>query len=118
MADERVRELRAAVFAVCLPSVLGTLLLAALAAAQRTDVAASVGMPGPGVLFAALILVLAAAFLAAAYGPLLLPLAAAVLWAERRRSHVTDPIAVATLALAVAATIATYGWVLDAVELL
>jgi hypothetical protein len=118
MEDERAWELRGAMFAACLPSVSGTILLAALAIVQRIDVAAGVALPRPGVLHAAVIVLAAAAFLAAAYGPLLLPLAAAVVWAERRRTRVTDPIAGATLLLAVAAAIAGHGWVLDAVELL
>ena len=117
-SDHPPWDLRAAMFAACLPSVFGTLVLAALAMVQRTDVAGGVRLPGAGILHAAVILVIALSFLAAAYGPLVLPLAAAAIWEERRRSHATDPIAVGVLLLTVIAAIATHVWVLDAVELL
>ena len=118
MEDERAWELRGALMAACLPSVFGTLVLAALAAVQRMPVAGDVRLPDPGPLHAACILVVAVSFLASAYGPLILPLAAAAIWAERRRTDVTDPIATGALLLAMMAAIATHGWVLDAVELL
>ena len=104
--------------AACLPSVFGTLVLGALAMVQRMPVAGDVRLPNPGPLHAACILVVAVSFLASAFGPLVLPLAAGAIWVERRRTQVTDPIAAGVLLLAIIAAIATHGWVLDAVDLL
>lgn len=119
-----VYRLHALVLALCSPTLVGVAILSALAGLQmlpqqpdptwQPDAAIGVGSTVVGAVW---MLIISWGFFGTAYGPLLLPIAAAIVAIARRRGTTRTALLWLYLALGVAAAAIGWGWTLDAVEL-
>jgi hypothetical protein len=90
--------------ACCLPALLGTAGLAALAHLPSLDPATA-------------LLLLVLSFGAATWGPVVLPLGLLAALLDGRRRRRQDAFSWSVLGAAVVAAVASHGWLLDAIEL-